>query len=191
MDSIDEFDTSFTDSGKGYEAYLVKAEAEKERLRKEEEERIRQEEEQKRQEEEREKEEQRKREEESRKREEEKKRELHEKYDSEPYGPGKSKLWLSAEKDRAACFRLVKMNGDTAFVVFLEEGESTMKEFLSGRYTLMVARGKEWISNEEAFGSSGDYSESDVYTFESGKAYEITTSFIGNFSNIGSSDFLG
>ncbi len=177
MDSVEKYDTSFTDSGKGYEAYLARAEAEKERLRKEEEEQIRQAEERAK--------------EEQRKRKEEEQRKLHEQYDDEPYGPGTSGLSLSADSDRAACFRLVKMNGDTEFMVFLEAGESTTQYFPSGRYTLKVARGEEWISDEEAFGSSGYYSTTDVFTFESGGVYEISTGTRGDFRSDSASGFLG
>ncbi len=129
----------------------------------------------------------RERKEEERKQEEARK--LHEMYDDEPYGPGTSRLHLSADSDKAACFRLVKMNGDTEFMEYLEPGESITKTFPEGRYTLKVAKGDKWISDEEAFGSKGHYSTTDVYTFEANYDYEISAGTRGDFRSDSASGF--
>ncbi|MBQ1316812.1 MAG: hypothetical protein IIY46_04935 [Lachnospiraceae bacterium] len=119
-------------------------------------------------------------EEERRAAEEERKRQEEEAARNEPYGPGTSKLYLKAG-DLSACFRLVRMDGSTEFQVLLSPGESTTMSFPCGRYTLKIARGETWISDEEAFGPKGKYSSTNVFTFESGASYEISTGTRGDF----------
>lgn len=112
------------------------------------------------------------------------------KYDNEPYGPGSSGLYLEAGDGQMACFRLVRMNGSTEFKVLLNAGESTTEYFPSGRYTLKVARGDNWISDEKAFGSSGRYSTTDVFTFEDGSVYEIVSGDRSDFNRDNVDGFL-
>jgi len=113
-----------------------------------------------------------------------------EKYKDEPYGPGTSELHLSAGS-QMACYRLVRMDGSTEFMELLEPGESKVMSFPCGRYTLKVAKGPKWISDEEAFGSAGSYSTTDVFTFEEGEAYQISSGERGDFHHDDSGGFLG
>ena len=99
---------------------------------------------------------------------------------NEPYGPGTSKLRLSAD-ERSACYRLVRRDGTVEFQVLLAPGESVTEEFPCGRYTLRVAEGDEWISDEEAFGPDGHYSATDLFTFEEGGSYTIGAGSRGDF----------
>lgn len=171
-DKIEDMSGSF----EGCPALKTKIKTEKQ---KEEEERKRKEaEEKKRQEEER-----KKREEEERKRQEE--------LDNEPYGPGTSGLYLKADDDMSACFRLVRVNGSTQFKVFLSPGETTTEYFPSGRYVLKVAEGKEWISDTKAFGKEGHYSSTEMYTFEDNAVYQITGGTRGDFYSDSAEGFLG
>ena len=73
----------------------------------------------------------------------------------------------------------------------LEPGESKVMSFPCGRYTLKVAKGPKWISDEEAFGSAGSYSTTDFFTFEEGEAYQISSGERGDFHHDDSGGFLG
>lgn len=119
--------------------------------------------------------------EDERQKDEERRRRLKEQYADEPYGPGTSSLYLKADDSRYACYRLFRMDGDMQFQVLLAPGESTTESFPSGRYTLKAAEGEKWISDEEAFGSAGKYSSTNVFTFEAGKKYQITSGSQGDF----------
>ena len=110
---------------------------------------------------------------------------------NEPYGPGTSKLFLKADKDRSACYRLVRMDKSIEFQVLLAPGEKTTQSFPNGRYTLKIAQGKEWISDEEAFGESGEYDTTGVFTFEAGQSYEIGTGTGSNIRNDSLGGFTG
>ena len=110
---------------------------------------------------------------------------------NEPYGPGSSTLYLSAPNDRSACYRLVRMDGSTEFMVLLSPGEETSRSFPCGRYTLKTAEGDTWISDEEAFGDAGSYSTTDVFTFEAGGAYEIQSGTRGDFYSDDAGGFTG
>ncbi|MBQ9022033.1 MAG: hypothetical protein IJ113_08510 [Eggerthellaceae bacterium] len=111
--------------------------------------------------------------------------------DNEPYGPGTSALVLSAPDDKQACYRLVRMNGSTEFMILLQPGETVTQSFPSGRYVLKTAEGESWISDEEAFGPSGDYGSTDVYFFEDGGEYSIGGGTHGDFHNEDASGFTG
>ena len=110
---------------------------------------------------------------------------------NEPYGPGTSTLYLSAPEDKSACFRLVRVDGSTEFMVLLGPGEEAKQTFPCGRYTLKTAEGDEWISDEEAFGPDGDYSTTDLFRFEDGGAYEISTGSRGDFRGDSAGGFTG
>ena len=110
-----------------------------------------------------------------------KEREKEEELRNEPYGPGTSYLYLKASDTKSAAYRLVRMDGTTQFMVLLAPGEETTQSFPCGRYKLKVAKGETWISDEEAFGSSGNYSTTDVFKFESGATYQISTGTTGDF----------
>lgn len=110
---------------------------------------------------------------------------------NEPYGPGTSTLHISAPDDKSACFRLVRMDGSTEFIVLLSPGEETSHSFPCGRYTLKTAEGDNWISDEEAFGDTGHYSTTDVFNFEVGGAYEISSGTRGDFYSDDAGGFTG
>ena len=110
---------------------------------------------------------------------------------NEPYGPGTSTLHLSAPENKSACYRLVRMDGSTEFIVLLEPGEKTVQKFPCGRYTLKTAEGDTWISDEEAFGPDGHYSTTDVFYFQEGGSYEISTGTRGDFRKDNASGFTG
>ena len=111
---------------------------------------------------------------------EEREREREEELKNTPYGPGTSTLYLKAGS-KSECYRLVKMDGSTEFMVLLAPGESVTKSFPCGKYVLKVARGETWISDDEAFGEDGYYTSTDVFNFESGAAYEISMGTQGSF----------
>ena len=110
---------------------------------------------------------------------------------NEPYGPGTSTLHLSAPEDKMASYRLVRMDGSTEFLVTLQPGETIDQSFPCGRYTLKTAEGTEWISDEEAFGSAGDYGSTDVYSFDDGGYYEIGGGTHGAFHSESAEGFTG
>ena len=110
---------------------------------------------------------------------------------NEPYGPGTSKLYLEAPDDQYACYRLVRRDGTYEFQELLKPGESIMKEFPCGRYTLKIAKGDKWISDEEAFGETGHYSTTELFTFEDGEAYQIGSGSEGNVYGDSQSGFNG
>ena len=105
------------------------------------------------------------------------------------YGPGTSSLYLKAGS-RSACYRLVRTDGVTEFKVLLGPGESVTKSFPCGIYVLKVAYGDKWISDEEAFGSSGSYSSTSEFNFREGETYEISTGKTGNFHSDNQSGFM-
>ena len=110
---------------------------------------------------------------------------------NEPYGPGKSKLFLKADDKRSACYRLVRRDGSVEFQVLLAPGEKTTQSFPCGRYTLKIAQGTEWISDEEAFGEKGDYDTTELFNFEAGESYQIGTGTGSNIRNDSQSGFTG
>ena len=110
-------------------------------------------------------------------------------YADEPYGPGTSALYLSAD-ELSACYRLVRLDGTTEFMVLLAPGETTVQYFPCGRYRLKTAEGEEWISDEEAFGPKGHYDTTDIFTFEDGGAYEIGSGTRGDFHGEDQEGFL-
>ena len=118
-------------------------------------------------------------------------REAQEAAANEPYGPGTSTLHLEAGENKSSCFKLVRLDGSVEFKVLLGPGESLSQSFPSGRYTLKIAEGANWISDEEAFGPDGHYSTTDVYTFEDGGSYEIGSGTYGDFSGDSQSGFTG
>ncbi|MDO4797980.1 MAG: DUF5050 domain-containing protein [Coriobacteriales bacterium] len=115
--------------------------------------------------------------------------EMARKYADEPYGPGTSKLHLSSGS-KMASYRLVRMDGSTEFMVLLEPNEKKVMTFPSGRYRLKVAEGDTWISDEEAFGSAGTYSTTNVFTFEPDESYTIASGDRGDFHHDDSAGFL-
>ena len=117
--------------------------------------------------------------------------EYEERIKNEPYGPGTSKLYLKAEEGRSACYRLVRRDGSVEFQILLAPGEKTTQSFPCGRYTLKIAQGKEWISDEEAFGPSGEYDTTDLFNFEAGKSYEIGAGTGSSIRNDSQSGFTG
>ncbi len=114
------------------------------------------------------------------------------KLDNEPYGPGKSSLYLKAQS-RTTCYKLVRVNGTVEFQVLLSPGTGVTKQFPSGRYRLKVAVGDTWISDEEAFGSSGVYQSTNLFTFEPGGSYKVGSGsgLEGGFFNGSQQGFTG
>jgi hypothetical protein len=107
----------------------------------------------------------------------------------EPYGPGESYLSLSTD-DLSACFKLFKMDGTKEFEEFLDPNSQKVVSFPSGRYTLKIAEGTEWLGDSEAFGEDGHYSTTDVYKFADGYTYEIVSGTTGNFAEDNLNGFL-
>lgn len=116
-------------------------------------------------------------------------REREEELKNTPYGPGTSSLYLKAGSG-SVCYRLVRVTGVTEFQVLLGPGEEVTKTFPCGKYILKVARGETWISDEEAFGPEGRYSTTDVFEFEAGASYEISTGTQGSFTGDSQSGFF-
>ena len=112
---------------------------------------------------------------EEQKRKEEEERKKKEELDNEPYGPGQSGIELSASSEKEAFFRLLKMNGDTEFSVHLDCDESTTKYFPSGRYVLEVIKGTDWQGEDKGFKKTSSHMYSEIFTFEAGGLYEIST----------------
>ncbi len=110
-------------------------------------------------------------------------------YKDEPYGPGTSSLYLTSPSNMSAAYRLVRMDGTTQFMILMKPGENKTVTFPCGRYTLKIAKGETWISDEEAFGESGQYSTTGVFTFVKGKAYQIGSSMQGNVYKDSASGF--
>lgn len=117
------------------------------------------------------------------------KQEQYEKYKDEPYGPGTSSLYLTSPSNMYAAYRLVRMDGTTEFMILMEPGQTRTMKFPSGRYTLKIAKGKTWISDDEAFGASGSYSTTNVFSFKAGTTYQIGTSTQGNVYKDNASGF--
>ncbi len=106
------------------------------------------------------------------------------------YGPGTSKLTLKADS-LSACYRLVRTDGSVEFIVFLTPGQTVTKSFPAGKYVLKTAEGTAWISDSQAFGPSGHYSVSDLYTFDADGEYQIVSSTThGDFNSSSASGFL-
>ena len=123
--------------------------------------------------------------------EEEERRAAEEEARNEPYGPGTSTLYLSAPSNHSACYRLVRRDGSTEFMVLLGPGEESTQTFPCGRYILKIAEGDEWISDEEAFGPNANYDTTDLFNFEPGGAYEIGSGARGDFSGDSQGGFVG
>ncbi len=107
----------------------------------------------------------------------------------EPYGPGQSYLHLATD-DLSACYKLLRMDGTEQFVEFLEPDSEKTVSFPSGRYTLKIAEGSEWLGDDVAFGENGRYSTTDVYTFGEGFTYEIVAGATGDFNTDSLDGFL-
>ncbi len=107
----------------------------------------------------------------------------------EPYGPGESYLALSTD-DLSACYKLYRMDGSEALVEFLTPNSETTVSFPSGRYTLKIAEGDEWLGDDQAFGENGMYSTTEVYQFDTGYTYEIVGGTTGDFSTDSLEGFL-
>ena len=111
---------------------------------------------------------------------EERRRQAEEEARNEPYGPGTSKLILKAGS-QSACYRLVRMDGSTEFLILLSPNEKVTQSFPCGRYVLKTAEGETWISDEEAFGPDGKYDSTRIFRFEDGETYYITVGTEGSF----------
>ena len=91
------------------------------------------------------------------------------------YGPGVSTIQLSAG-NLSACYKLMRTDGSLAMEVLLAPNTKTTRTFPSGTYILKSAEGPHWISESQAFGPSGIYSQSISYTFAADYDYEIVSS---------------
>ena len=92
------------------------------------------------------------------------------------YGPGTSKLYLHRFDGSNTCYRLYRAGGELELEVKLfQYNESRTVSFPSGAYILRIARGSEWISDEEAFGPNGRYSVIYYESYKPEETYEITT----------------
>lgn len=92
------------------------------------------------------------------------------------YGPGTSKLYLRRFDGSDTCYRLYRVGGELELEAKLfDPDESRTVSFPSGPYILRIARGSDWISDEEAFGPNGRYSVIYYEAYKPGETYEITT----------------
>ena len=92
------------------------------------------------------------------------------------YGPGTSKLYLRRMDGNKTCYRLYRVGGGLEFEAKLFDTDANKTvSFPSGTYILRIARGSEWISDEEAFGPNGRYSVIYYQSYKPGETYEITT----------------
>ena len=92
------------------------------------------------------------------------------------YGPGTSKLYLRRMDGTKTCYRLYRVGGGLEFEAKLFDTDANKTvSFPSGTYILRIARGSEWISDEEAFGPNGRYSVIYYQSYKPGETYEITT----------------
>ena len=95
---------------------------------------------------------------------------------------GISYLKLSSAGGYSACFRLYReqdvddvLRTDDpmpAYEWFMYPGQVMTKEFMAGRYILMVAEGYDW-TEENAFGDGGIYWSMEPYDFEDGQVYAV------------------
>ena len=92
------------------------------------------------------------------------------------YGPETSRLYLRRFDDTDTCYRLYRVGGGLELEVKLfDPNDSRWVSFPCGFYILRIARGSEWISDEEAFGPNGRYSVIYYEAYKAGETYEITT----------------
>ncbi len=108
-------------------------------------------------------------------------------------GNGSVTLQLSTgSKD--SCFKLYSAGsakGTPLRQIFLSPNSSGSMSFDPGRYVLKIASGKTWLGDDQAFGKSGSYSQSDAFDFTSG-VYGIETSTThGDFRSSSMGGFIG
>ncbi|MDO5112108.1 MAG: hypothetical protein Q4E65_07370 [Clostridia bacterium] len=108
-------------------------------------------------------------------------------------GSGSVTLQLSTTS-KASCFKLYPASntkGTPLRQVYLAANSAGSMSFDPGRYVLKIASGTAWLGEEQAFGKSGIYSQSDAYDFTPG-TYGIETSTThGDFRSSSMSGFVG
>ncbi len=109
-------------------------------------------------------------------------------------GGGGSVILQLSTSSKASCFKLYpagNTKGTPLRQVYLAANSSSSMSFDPGRYVLKIASGKTWLGEEQAFGKSGSYSQSDAYDFTPG-VYGIETSTThGDFRSSSMSGFVG
>ncbi len=114
-------------------------------------------------------------------------------YTEKTVGEGDVTLEISSN-DTLACYKLVSCaegNPVVQSVVTDPYTDLTLK-FDSGTYYLKVAYGDEWLGDEEAFGENGRYITTEMYIFNPGFVYKLSTSsYSGDFSSDTMSGFVG
>ncbi len=101
-----------------------------------------------------------------------------------------SALYLSTG-EKSGCYKLFDEWGSLVFTIKLDPHSSVTKYFGAGKYTLRIAEGDTWISDEEAFGDEGEYYVTDLFTFLPGMTYTIGTGPAGNVYGSSKDGFTG
>lgn len=104
---------------------------------------------------------------------------------------GTSYLYLESNDALTSCFKLYNAEGNLVWTEFLEPGKSKTVSFDSGKYYLKIGEGEKWISDEEAFGTEGQYSSTALFSFLPGQSYAIGSGTSGDFHTDSQSGFVG
>lgn len=104
---------------------------------------------------------------------------------------GTSTLYLKSGDELISCFKLYDADGNLIWTELLKPGESKTVSFDSGKYYLKIGEGEKWISDDEAFGSDGNYSSTGLYNFLPGQSYTIGSGTTGDFHAESQSEFTG
>lgn len=114
-------------------------------------------------------------------------------YTAKTVGKGDVTLEIS-NGDTMACYKLISCAEGNPVVhsVLTEPYTDLTLKFSPGSYYLKVAYGDEWLGDEEAFGENGRYITTDMYIFNAGFVYKLSTSsYGGDFSSDTMSGFIG
>lgn len=100
------------------------------------------------------------------------------------FGVGSATVYVTSD-DTMACYKLFMVEQDgtltEALTCLLEPYARANMYVAPGVYVLKTAEGVEWISDEEAFGSSGHYTKTEPTELEAGYRYSIGTGPDGDF----------
>ncbi len=114
-------------------------------------------------------------------------------YTLKTVGKGSVTLKMRNE-DTMACYKLVSCDegNPVIYSVLVDPYTELTLKFDYGYYNVKVAYGDEWLGDDKAFGESGEYMISEMYSFNSGFVYELSTSSArGDFSTYSMSGFVG
>lgn len=108
-------------------------------------------------------------------------------------GGGSVQLQLSTTS-KYACFKLYhagSTKGTPVRLLFLNPNTSGSMSFDPGTYVLKIASGKAWLGDDQAFGKSGSYSQSEAYEFTPGSYSIVTSTVDGDFRSSSMGGFVG